>query len=49
MTALPSTVDAAKAHPPSRAATVLNSTRSIGPPEVFVIVGVEFDREPREP
>src|SRR5688500_15005731 len=45
----PSTSTARNVMPPSRAAIVLNSTRSIGPPDVLVIVAVEFTAKLRVP
>jgi len=38
----PSTSTTRSRIPPSRAAIVLSSTRSMGPPEVFVIVAMVF-------
>jgi hypothetical protein len=45
----PSTSAARSSSPPRRAAIVLSSTRSIGPPDVFVIVAVELTLKAREP
>ena len=50
LTATPSTVTGrSRMPPPSRAAIVLSSTRSIGPPDVFWIVAVESTETLRAP
>jgi hypothetical protein len=48
-TGLPSTSTARNSMPPRRAAIVLNSTRSMGPPDVLVMVAVELTEKAREP
>ena len=48
-TPTPSTSTERSVMPPRRAAIVLSSIRSIGPPEVFVMVAVESTEKARDP
>ncbi len=49
LTSTPSTLTERRSIPPSRATAVLSSTRSIGPPDVFVIVAALWTANARVP